>query len=95
MCDDEMIDVWTICHVAVSTVIGFFSRVQCIRQRWVVCVGLLVVWELFEMMGRKLHWTWIRAWFECESELNVAADIAVGIAGVAFGMALHKRMTEC
>lgn len=95
MCNDEVVDAWTICHLATSTFIGFCSRVWCIHHKWVVCVVLLVVWELFEMMGRRLHWTWIPAWFECESELNVAADVVVGIVGVTFGMALHKRLLEC
>ena len=95
MCDDEVFDVWTLCHLVVSAVIGFASRALCIGYKWLVCVFLLVLWELFELTGRELGWTFVPAWFECESVLNVAVDIGVGVVGVAFGMKLHQRMREC
>ena len=92
MCEDQPVDTWTLCHIAVAAALGAASRQLCIRSKWTLCVFLLVLWELFEFTGRELGWTWVPDWFECESWTNIAADLLLGVAGVALGLAVHKKL---
>ena len=91
MCDDEIVDNWTWCHLLVSACLGAAVKWLRWRRVWAAGAALLVGWELVELTGRRLGWTWVRAWFECESWGNVISDLVVGAAGYAADVWAHGR----
>jgi uncharacterized membrane protein YjdF len=53
-----------------------------------VVFALLVLWELFELIGRQYEWNWMPGWFEHESSLDIAGDVVIGFLsyGVVLGL---------
>ena len=81
---DECFDAWTIAHVICGIVLALAMQRCCARTvRYLVAFGIMVLWEVFEYVGRSNGWTVGPSfWYEYESTCNRICDVVLGM--VAF-----------
>ena len=72
---EPVLDWWTLPHVASGVVLAFTLH------SWLLSLALLVVYEVFEALLRRIKTKSGAGVFEYESWPNIVADVVIGMIG--------------
>jgi len=84
---EDCVDVWSISHFISGALFGVFIRsccTSCTRVvRYAVVFVIMVLWEVFELLGREWEWSEPQMWWEYETVCNRIFDIVIALLAFA------------